>query len=300
MSQIEFSAAQVEEAAKALVARLQSPEPEELFPDSFAPNSAHGTAVPQETGDEQNYDKTQLSMLAGMNLVRIHRDYLAHAIRYEFLISRIKALGEKAMVLDIGCADVPLMRAMRSSMLRPKFYLGLDVRPRLIDKVNDYYSTHKVHFPFSAQYMDFTEAKPELLHMDWTHVVCLEVLEHMPRGRGEKLLQNVLESLKQGGTGYLSTPCFDGQRKARHHKYEWQRAELEDALIKTGFNIQNCWGTFGSVHELKRHLTPEEKIVWDNLSQSKGGYYGSIALSLIFSPLHPEAARNCIWELTAL
>lgn len=299
MSIIELSSDQLANVAQELLERMQNPLPVILGDSDFQPASAHGKAVPQQTGDEQVYDKTQLSMLQGMNLMRIHRDYLAHAIRYEFLIQRIKKLGEQAMVLDIGCGDVPLMRAMRSSMLRPKLYLGLDVRPKMIDKVNDYYRTHSVHFPFAARYMDFTEADPQLLKANWTHLVCLEVIEHMPRARGVKLLANIKTALGQGGVGYLSTPCFDGTRKALHHKYEWKRDELEDALINMGLKIENVWGTFANVYDLKKVLTPEEKVVWDGLSQNTGGYYGSIALSLIFAPLHPEAARNCIWEVTA-
>lgn len=295
MSIIELSPEQLTRVAVELLEQMKNPL--HGLSDSLSPASAHGKAVPQETGDEQVYDKTQLSMLQGMNLMRIHRDYLAHAIRYEFLIPRIKKSGEQAMVLDIGCGDVPLMRAMRSSMLRPKLYLGVDVRPQMIDKVNDYYATHHVHFPFAARYMDFTEAEPQLLKAQWTQIVCLEVIEHMPRARGVKLLTNLRTALGQGGTAYLSTPCFDGQRKAQHHKYEWKRDELEDALINMGLKIENVFGTFGNVHDLKRVLTPEEKVVWEGLSQSYGGYYGSIAMSLIFAPLHPEAARNCIWEL---
>jgi 2-polyprenyl-3-methyl-5-hydroxy-6-metoxy-1,4-benzoquinol methylase len=300
LSSIQMSPDQVVAAAEALLAQMKAGEEEIediLGPNDFAPASAHGTAVPQQTGTEQVYDKTQLHMLQGMNLMRIHRDYLAHAIRYEFLIQRIKQSGPEAMVLDIGCGDVPLMRAMRSSMLRPRFYLGVDVRPRMIEKVTTYYRDHKVHFPFDVRYMDFTEADPKLLGLKWTQVVCLEVIEHMPRGRGEMLLQNIKSALSQGGTGYISTPCFDGSRKAQHHRYEWDRSELENALIQLGFKIENVWGTFGNVHDLKRVLTPEEKAVWNGLSQANGGYYGSIALSLIFSPLHPEAARNCVWEV---
>lgn len=292
---ISLTSEQLEKAAAAALEQMLAVPEKDL-----SPSSAHGTAVPQMDGDEQVYDKTQLSMLAGMNLMRIHRDYLAHAIRYEFLIQRIKKSGDDAMVLDIGCGDVPLMRAMRSSMLRPKRYLGLDVRPNMIKKVNDYYATHRVHFPHDAQYTDFTEiqhTQPELLQEPWTQVVCLEVIEHMPKGRGEMLIENIKQAITPNGTAYLSTPCFDGTRKAQHHKYEWRRDELEDVLIKADLKIEAVYGTFGNVHDLKRVLTPEEKVVWDGLSQNTGGYYGSIAMSLIFSPLHPEAARNCVWEL---
>ena len=267
--------------------------------EELAPASAHGHTVPQETGTEQVYDKSQLSMVQGMNLMRIHRDYLAHAIRYEFLISRIKASGHSAMVLDIGCADVPLMRAMRSSMLRPAMYLGLDVRPKMIQKVKDYYSTHKVHFPFDAMYLDFTEAPDSIVDQPWTQVVCLEVIEHMPRGRGEMLLQNITRALKSGGRGYISTPVFNGDQKARHHKYEWKLDELRQAMERAGLVILHQYGTFGNIYDLQRVLTVEERIVWDRLSQQTDGYYGSIALSLIFAPLHPEAARNCIWVVKA-
>jgi len=284
MSQIEFTPEQLIQAAKQLLHK-----PDDILP----PSSAHGTAVPQETGDEASYDKTQLSMLQGMNLMRIHRDYLAHAIRYEFLIGRIKAEGEHAMVLDIGCADVPLMRAMRSSMLRPALYYGVDVRPNLITKVKDYYATHRVHFPFEVEYMDFTQAPQTLLDQPWTQVVCLEVIEHMPQGRGEMLLKNIQRALSSGGKGYVSTPVFDGKRKAKHHRYEWKGEELKLAIQNAGLNVLNRWGTFGNIYDLKKVLTPEEKLVWDKLSS----YYGPIALSLIFSPNHPEAARNSIWEV---
>src|SRR3954470_20405005 len=136
---------EIKKAAEAYLQQMKLEEEPDVFDDLLgAPSSAHGTLVPQLTGTEKVYDKTQLHMLAGMNLMRIHRDYIAHAVRYEFLIPRIKRSGETAMVLDIGCGDVPLMRAMRSSMLRPKFYLGLDVRKREIDKVNTYYSDHRV------------------------------------------------------------------------------------------------------------------------------------------------------------
>lgn len=284
-----FTPADVAEAAKALLARL-------IEEDKLHPNSASGKRVYQLEGDEKDYDKTQLSMIQGMNLMRIHRDYLAHAARYEFLLQRVKNSGASAMVLDIGCADVPLMRAIRSSMLSPKLYFGMDIRPYEVQKVLRYYSTHHVHFPFQVEYGDITEAGDELLNQPWTQVVCMEVLEHMPKARGQMLLTNLAKTVAQGGDCYLSTPCFDGKSKALHHKYEWSHDELQ-AELESKFNIEAQWGTFASVRHLYRVLTPEEKVVWDGLDQRKGGYWGNIALSLIFAPLHPEISRNCMWNL---
>lgn len=281
---------EVAQMARELLARL-------IEESKLHPASASGKTVYQIVGDDPDYDKSQLSMVQGMNLMRIHRDYMAHAARYEFMIQRIKNSGSEAMVLDIGCGDVPLMRAIRSSMLSPKLYYGLDVRPGEIQRVLKYYSTHHVHFPFQAVYGDFTEAGDDLLDQPWTQVVCLEVLEHMPKGRGQMLIGNIKKAISQGGDAFLSTPCFDGKSKAQRHRYEWTYDELSQELLDQGLDIVSTWGTFSNVRSLYKVLTPEEKVVWDGLDQRQGGYWGNIALSLIFSPLHPETARNAVWHL---
>lgn len=285
-----YSPADVAQAARELLARL-------VEESKLHPASASGRIVLQLEGDEKDYDKTQLSMIQGNNLMRIHRDYMAHAIRYEFMVQRIKNSGSEAMVLDIGCADVPLLRAIRSSMLSPKLYYGLDVRAGEIQKVLRYYSTHNVHFPWQAIYGDFTEAGPDVLDQPWTQVVCLEVLEHMPKARGQMLLANIGKAIAQGGDAFVSTPCFDGKSKAQHHKYEWTHDELRDEFPNHKMQVINSWGTFANVRTLYRNLTPEQKVVWDQMDQRQGGYWGNIALSLIFAPLHPELSRNAIWHL---
>lgn len=273
--------------------RTGDPEAITLSPSDLAvPKTVYGAEVPQDESDDPIYDKTQLSLHEGFRFMRIHRDYLAHAIRFEFIVQRLRQAKGTAVILDVGCGDIPLMRALDSGMSRPRLYVGVDVRRKLIENRRAFFRERNSTFPMELIALDFTEAPEALLKLPYTHVVCLEVIEHMPRGRGLMLLDNLRRAAAPNGSVFLSTPCFDNVQKAGHHIFEWTRDDLRTEIGKR-FEIMNNWGTFSSVRELQRALTPAEREVWLKLSS----YYGAVAKSLIFSPLHPEVARNNVWEL---
>jgi len=249
----------------------------------------------------------------------MHRDILAHHLRWTHLA---KFWSHWDTVVDVGCGrGTPLAWALYTNRCAPELYVGIDFRSLVPEKERQFLfvreeNKNKSHIEIITEhlkqegeipnkdwmriwdYIDATDVE-EMINVQQTYgpvsaVVCLELLEHMPKEAGIRLLES-LHWLAQGEPKvnvFLSTPVFNG-KKAGHHVYEWEYSELRDELDRQGFNVMDHWGTFASQKDLAPVLTEEELIVFHALKW----YYSADFLSIIFAPMHPAESRNVLWRL---
>jgi 2-polyprenyl-3-methyl-5-hydroxy-6-metoxy-1,4-benzoquinol methylase len=191
-------------------------------------------------------------------------------------------------VLDIGCgADQALIRILCHHPGRqPKLLVGVDY-----DDVKKRWDLG--WFKLLAP-LDFTK--------DWRHlatdgpydvITCFEVIEHMQKAHGRKLLRGARELMADGGKFLLSTPVYDGRQMAQNHIHEYYAEELETEIHRAGLTIERRFGTFQTVLQAKK-AEPAHRKVWEELR----AYYSDDVLACFIAPLYPDAARNNLWVLT--
>jgi hypothetical protein len=236
------------------------------------------------------YNTTQLYIDRAEERGIVHRDYLAHCLRWTHIVRNAK-MGMR--ILDVGCGvNTPLLWTFYTNKLSPSLYVGCDYRSK--------FETDPQKFPFEVNLRNnFDVTKEQDWNILFAHyqkpfdiVACLEVLEHMEKDDGIKLLEN-LSLLGSEPTIYFSTPCYNGS-KAANHIYEWRYDELETELTKY-FAIHDRFGTFASQSDILPNATPDEREFFSKAKR----YYDSNILSVLLAPLHPEHSRNCIWRLRA-
>jgi SAM-dependent methyltransferase len=232
--------------------------------------------------DPRKFDTTSCTQAS--HGTRVHRDYAAHFFRWGFAHRFIRA-GMR--VLDVGCGrDQPMPRILTDKMSHvPKLYLGVD-----FDDVKPRY-----HFQWiqTIPSFDFTKRWKELKKKGPFNVVLnFEVIEHMHKASGRKLLAGVRELLAMDGTFLLSTPCYDGRRMANNHIHEYKIEELQKEIEKAGLRVDRRYGTFMDVKHLKRVTIEHQRVARD-----LRGYYGDEVMSCFLAPLYPDYCRNNLWVL---
>lgn len=238
-------------------------------------------------------DNTYLSIDTVENRFLIHRDYIAHCFRWSHAAKVAARMRGDLWVLDIGCGrEMPLAKLLYTNKIGAQKYCGVEYS---VMKVPDMLRGNGV-FPIRLL-KGFDAAKIDESHVSFRPnlVTMFEVFEHVEPEHGRRILDNVKRLLRPDGTFLFSTPCFNGSAAGNHvaePEYEIMGASLEDA----GFAILDHWGTFASirdyVHDLEK-LGPAVVNVFNTLRS----YYDVNTLAVIFAPMFPEFARNCIWEL---
>lgn len=236
----------------------------------------------QQGEDDRDFDTTSLK-LNGTGQV-VHRDYGAHFFRWGFARRLVKG-GQR--VLDIGCGpEQALARefAYQPSMC-PKEMVMVDygnVKPRYHLK----WGKVIPNFDFTKQW---NELKP-----GFDVITCFEVIEHMQKAHGRKLLKGAHALLKINGTFLLSTPVFSPKvGMARNHIHEYGVAELQKEIERAGFTVKARYGTFMNHNEAKKVSDPAHRKTWEALT----GYYSSDVLACFLAPLYPDQSRNNMWIL---
>jgi len=232
--------------------------------------------------EEREYDKTQLR--EKQYGTQVHRDYAAHFFRWGF-VKRFIKLG--STVLDVGCGqDKSLAKILSPSLSTiPKLYVGIDLNT-LSESFNPAWAKWFEQFNFVERYNELVK-----IYKSFEVVVCLEVIEHMTRENGLRLLRGLFECCAKDGLVILSTPVFDG-KAARNHVHEWMIIELQKALVETGFMIIGRFGTFASHQKsFLLVLSIHEREIYDKLLT----YYSHDVVSCFLAPLHPDQSRNNVW-----
>ncbi len=270
------------------------------------------TALPEElrqptrrgTAEEaRTFDQTFLDPDAQV----VHRDYVAHALRWGFAWRNF-IRHEETNVLDVGCGpDRPLRDILFGGIGGceggiAKSYTGVDlnsIKPTRHKRTRLYPNTNFL--------TEWPRIKAERAPVGFDLITNFEVIEHMPPSEGAHLLGCFRECLAPGGSLLLSTPVFDGAR-AKNHIHEYTIPELQQAMESAGLKVVERWGTFANHNDIKRAIKAEQakggqaqvnaNALWYTYERLRG-YLGQEVMANFLAPLFPDHARNNIWHCQA-
>jgi SAM-dependent methyltransferase len=238
-------------------------------------------------------DKTFLSLDTFEDKGQIHRDYIAHCLRWTHVAKYAARKAPDTRILDIGCGkEFPLPRLIRSGMIKMDYYSAVDyakIEPKkYFNKTGTSWEPQKVWSE-----TDFCEI-PDEEHDNINTICCFEVLEHVEPEHAQRMLQKMKRILAKDGIAFLSTPCYDEKvGAAANHVNEMTYEAFGSLIESTGLGIKAHYGTFASQKDYKKILTDDELSVFNKLNV----YYDANYLSTIFAPLYPAHSRNAIWEV---
>lgn len=252
----------------------------------------------------KHVDTTYLSIDTAEERGFIHRDYIAHCLRWSHVVKRLTQQHnyKTARILDVGCGrEVPLASTLYSSKLIVASYVGVDVGP-IPDENLAKFGTGK--FPIHVwERADICSIASEDLQggtPNW--VTCFEVLEHVEPAHMVRMLRHLIK-LAPGARFFFSTPCWNRTDCAANHVNEITYEALGSIFEAVGFHVVNHYGTYASIRDYEHMISgyPEnllaQKGIPYELFNKLREYYDSNLLSIIFAPLYPQHSRNCIWEL---
>lgn len=243
-------------------------------------------------------DKTFLSLDQAEDRGFIHRDYIAHCLRWTHVVKRLyeRKCYETSRILDVGCGrELPFAKLLYSSKLIPQMYYGVDAGPiedSAVAKINrtgkfPHELWEKQNF-LALQLSDLDPSCGSPANI----VVCFEVLEHVEPDMMMQMLEHMKSLTTADARFFISTPCWNRQDCAANHVNEMLYEALGAAFERHGFIIENVYGTFASIRDYQ-HLLGVINPVFDQLRE----YYDTNFLSCVFAPLFPAQSRNALWEL---
>lgn len=238
----------------------------------------------------KDYNTTQLYIDRAAERGIVHRDYLAHCLRWTHVLKYAKT-GQA--ILDVGCGiNTPLAWTFYTNKYKPRKYVGLDFRDKFETIPEAFNFPASLIGGFDVTKEDHWDALVSIHGTNFDITTCFEVLEHMEKPNGINLLANI--SINSGsGLVFLSTPVFNGSAAA-NHIHEWEYLELR-YVLEQYFVIEAVHGTFASQSDIVPVLSQSELEVFKSLKV----YYDSNLVSILLAPNHPEQSRNCIWRLRA-
>jgi len=251
--------------------------------------NAHGKTV----------DRTYLSVDQAEDRGFIHRDYIAHCLRWTHVCKRLmeRSLYKNAAILDVGCGrELPLAKLLYSSKMIPLDYYGVDAGP-----VNDedlFTVSHTNKFPVKVyENTDFCTIKSDDFSNVPNVVTCFEMLEHVEPFHCLQILNRMKKLTSEDAVFFISTPCWNVTDCAGNHVNEIRYEVLGAVFERCGFVVQEVYGTFASIRDYVSHLNHP---IYGNLNlvfEALREYYDSNFLSCVFAPLFPQQSRNCLWVL---
>lgn len=246
----------------------------------------------------KSLDKTHLSIDQAEERGFIHRDYIAHCLRWSH-VAKFLQQGkryETSHILDIGCGkEVPLARLLYSSRLIPKSgsYIGIDANKLVVPSM---FGTGK--FPIDLISGVFPHTMDELFQgvdLKFDVITCFEVAEHVEPSATLDILSGIVRYLRDGGAAFLSTPCYDaGVGAAANHVNEMSYEGFGALIEHAGLFVSAVYGTFASIKDYQHLLTHELNDIFMKMR----GYYDVNYLATLFAPLFPAQSRNCLWVVT--
>lgn len=237
---------------------------------------------PRVDRGERRFDKTQLH--EDQHGKGVHRDYAAHYFRWGFAKNFIKK-GVRS--LEVGCGqDMPLVKVLFPSMSNiPDYHLAVDL--------------NKISKPAKAKWLEvkdefnFVDDWKQIVRESFNVVTCFEVIEHMQKPDGVKLMKGIHEMMAKDAVALISTPVYNGKHMAANHIHEYGFKELRELFVECGFTVVQVHGTFMTSQSMKKVMTQEERKLIDQLHQ----FYSWDVLANFLAPKYPEASSNCCWVL---
>jgi len=248
---------------------------------------------------QREIDKTHLSCDQAEERGFLHRDYIAHCLRWSHIVKYLGSRYKTARILDIGCGkETPLIKTLYTMRMTPEMYFGVDanktacstnIHDKIYDKMGkgnfELFWNFDASEPAAFQYLDFTP----------TLITCFEVLEHVTPKKVIGILDNIRKVADSQTKIFISTPCFNGKAAANHIN-EMTYTFMTDLLWEY-FHIDRCWGTFASQKDIEPMINQDVDEI-QHLYDELKSYYDSNLLSVIFAPLFPSKSRNCMWKLS--
>ena len=238
-------------------------------------------------------DNTHLSVDQAEERGFLHRDYIAHCLRWTHVAKylNLKSRYKKAAIIDIGCGkDMPLAKMLYTMRMAPENYVGIEYNKCKLPSMFD----NAKFKPFLISGADFCVVKPWVSTL-FNYSVCFEVLEHVEPMKAIEILHHLPVFLRPESVSWFSTPCWDKKvGAANNHVNEMTYEAFGSLLEEMGYKILNHWGTFASLKDYKHKLL--HNLDWNILFTKLSGYYDTNYLSTIFAPMFPEYSRNCLWE----
>lgn len=247
----------------------------------------------------KSIDTSRLSNEDGIKYMRLHRDYLAHVLRYDYVYKLLKqnSVYKHAKVLDVGCGgNTPLAKLMFHNMMKHEangVYVGVDY-----GTIGNPVHPGEGNTSFNArlyQKTDFLTWVPD--HDEYDFVVCFEVLEHVEPEHAFQLIRKMRNlTEKRGGRMLVSTPIYSERLGAAgSHVNEMSYDGLKWLFDINGLYVEKVFGTFASQVDYKKTLNATDAVLFERLNK----YYDANVVACIMAPLiSPKACRNAIWELS--
>lgn len=241
-------------------------------------------------------DTSYLNLMRTSVYGHIHRDYLAHCLRYTHMVKFLqqKKRHKTHHLLDVGCGrKTPLPRMLFSMMMTHTTgsYTGVDyggvIWPETIPK--------KAKFRMKLfERADFVDVK--LPRKKFDVITSFEVLEHVETAHAFAMMQRMRQVIKKNGHVFLSTPCYDAKMcAAKAHVNEMTYLAFDALIIAAGFRVEQVWGTFASQRDYKPSMYKYDGL--ESIFNQLKDYYSSEIVACMFAPLFPQESRNCIWRL---
>ena len=241
-------------------------------------------------------DKTFLSIDQAEKRGFIHRDYVAHCLRWTHVCKYIGSSGrtKTTKLIDVGCGrELPLAKTLYSSRYIPEKYVGVEYGPIEADAIATMTKTDK----FPGEYLSDTDICTFGRDGEFNMVTCFEVFEHVEPAHGVRLLRKLSSLLDDDPNSVimLSTPCYDEKTGAAdNHVNETTYSALGSVIESIGMEVREVYGTFASIRDYKDEI---KKSGLDEVFAKFREYYDTNYLATIFAPLYPSKSRNCLWVL---
>ena len=201
-------------------------------------------------------DNTHLSIDQAEARGFIHRDYIAHCLRWTHVSKylHLQARYKTARIIDIGCGkDMPLARMLYTSRLAPEKYLGIEYNKM---EIPDMFKNSNFK-PDLIAGVDFTTVDQNNIAggLQYNYSTCFEVLEHVEPIKAIAILDHLPKFLAENSVSWFSTPCWDEKvGAAANHVNEMTYQAFGSLLEEMGYKILKHWGTFASIKDYKKQL----------------------------------------------
>ena len=247
---------------------------------------------------QREIDKTHLSCEQAEERGFLHRDYIAHCLRWRHVVKHLQNKYKTARILDIGCGkETPLIKTLYTMRMTPEMYTGIDMNKLPWKPIHEKISEKMCQEFQLLGETDWSLPQPQAIATP-TLITCFEVLEHVTPEKVLGIINNIKLVSDKDTICFISTPCFNGKAAANHinemtYEFMWD-------LMREHFVVEEHWGTFASQRDIEPKIFTNqiEGAYLEHAYTSLKKYYDSNLLSVLFAPLFPQQSRNCMWKLT--
>lgn len=253
-------------------------------------------------------DNTHLSIDHAEERGLIHRDYIAHCLRWSHVAKMMhqRHRYKTTRILDVGCGvDVPLARILHTNRLIVEEYVGVDYNSgaKFVDRnwgKMPVYLYGGTIFPKNFKLKSFKyQVNGEGIHKLPNLITCFEVLEHVTPSHVVSMLRAMHKIVERtGGEVVLSTPVWNVKNTAANHINEMRHGVLGSVIESVGFSVDYNYGTFGNISDYKDELKNTYGDGVARFFDDQREYHDTNLLANMFCSPFPHLSRNALWRLT--